>query len=376
MKAALPALLIILLVGCQTPLPPTTSTALQRVTLSSDGRGFQLAGSNRPFRPWGMNYGNAGRLMEDFWDADWETLAGDIKELKDLGANVVRVHLQFGRFMEAPDRPNQKTLAQFERLLRLAETTGIYLDVTGLACYRPSDTPGWYDTLTETARWDAQALFWETVARAGARSPAVFCYDLINEPISPVGKRQPGEWRSGTLFGEYDFVQYIALEPAGRTRGEMATRWIDRMTAAIRKHDRQVLITVGLLPWSEQWRHLSGYVPAEVAPHLDFISVHIYPDRTRPAEALEALRQCAVGKAVVIEETFPLSCDVAQLETFLRDSRSVACGWMGHYDGAPPAELDALERAGKLTIPQSIYRDWLRLFLRIGPEFLSVPISP
>lgn len=76
---------------------------------------------------------------------------------------------------------------------------------------------------------------------------------------------------------------------------------------------------------------------------------------------------------IVLEETFPLSCGVGQLETFLRGSREIACGWIGHYDGAPPEELDALESAGKLTIAQALYRDWLRLFVRLKPEFAPAP---
>ena len=65
-----------------------------------------------------------------------------------------------------------------------------------------------------------------------------------------------------------------------------------------------------------------------------------------------------------------LSCSVAELETFLRASREIACGWIGHYDGATLAELDGLERAGKITLPEMVYRDWQRLFLRLKPEFL------
>ncbi len=84
---------------------------------------------------------------------------------------------------------------------------------------------------------------------------------------------------------------------------------------------------------------------------------------------MEALRQCAANKPVVIEETFPLRCDTAQLEAFLRVSREVACGWIGHYDGQTPEELDRLEQAGTLTLPQAVYRAWLRLFVRLGPEF-------
>lgn len=342
---------------------------MTRVVVAEGGRGFVLEGTKQVFHPWGMNYGNHGRLMEDFWGADWETLEGDFRELRELGANVVRVHLQFGKFMRSPTEPDRHALAQFARLLRLAEETGLRLDVTGLACYRPADVPAWYDALDEPGRWATQARFWEAVAEVGASSSAVFCYDLINEPISPGGRREPGQWRSGSLLGGYDFLQYIALDPAGRQREDIAVAWIRQMSGAIRRHDDHALITVGLLPWSRAWKHLSGFLPEKVAPELDFISVHIYPDTTKPGEAMEGLRKFAVGKPVVIEETFPLSCGVAELEAFLRDSREVACGWIGHYDGQTPVELDARERAGNLTLPQAVYRDWMRLFVRLTPEF-------
>jgi hypothetical protein len=282
---------------------------------------------------------------------------------------VVRVHLQYGRFMDATDRPNAAAFKQLARVVRLAEETGLYLDVTGLACYRPADTPEWYDALEEPARWAAQARFWMEVARICHGSPAVFCYNLINEPVSPAGRREPGRWPSGSRFGGMDFLQYIALDPAGRKREEIAAAWIRHLRAAIRQHDRETLITVGLLPWSRQWKHLSGFLPAAVAPELDFISVHIYPDAKLPEEAMEGLRQFAVGKPVVIEETFPLSCGEKQLEEFLVASREVATGWIGHYDGHTIEELDALETAGRLTVPQAIYRTWLRMFVRLKPQF-------
>jgi hypothetical protein len=91
--------------------------------------------------------------------------------MAQLGANVVRVHLQFGAFMSAPDQPNRAALDQFSRLLRLAEETGLYLDVTGLGTYRPTAVPAWYSALDESARWEAQAQFWSNVAAIGASSP-------------------------------------------------------------------------------------------------------------------------------------------------------------------------------------------------------------
>jgi hypothetical protein len=192
---------------------------------------------------------------------------------------------------------------------------------------------------------------------------------LINEPFVPGAKRAAGEWGSGQLFGGYDFLHALTLDPAGRPRDEIAVAWIRRMTAAIREHDAEHLVTVGLLPWQREWGHFSGITPESIAPELNFISVHLYPDSQKPGEALEALREFAVGKPVVIEETFPLHCTVKELEEFLRASRPLASGWLGHYDGDTLAALEAHERAGTLTIKQAISREWLRLFVRLKPEF-------
>ncbi|MFO1077233.1 MAG: cellulase family glycosylhydrolase [Planctomycetota bacterium] len=359
-----------LIAGCRSP-SPTPSPLLERIVVAADSCGFVTARSRRPFRPWGMNYGNHGRLLEDYWIDEWPAVEGDLRELRALGANVVRVHLQVGRFLRGPETPDSTALERLARFVHAAAAVGLRVDVTGLGCYRPEDTPAWYDALDEDARWRAQQCFWGAVAATCAGNPAVFCYDLMNEPISPAVRRAPGQWASGSRFGGYDFLQYVALDPAGRTREAVAVAWIRRLTAAIRAHDRETPITVGLLPWSRQWRHLSGFLPVAVARELDFLSVHIYPDRTRPDEALESLRQFAAGVPVLIEETFPLHCDVDQLEAFMRGARPLACGFLGHYDGDTPDELDARERAGALTLPQAVHRAWLRLFVRLGPEFGS-----
>jgi hypothetical protein len=348
---------------------------MERIVVSPEGRGFIFAKSKTPFCPWGMNYGNAGRLMEDFWDREWETFASDFRELKALGANVVRVHLQFAKFMDGTNAPNAAAFEQLGRMLKLAEETGLYLDITGLACYRTADVPKWYDALDDSARWAAQAAFWRAVAARSAKSPAVFCYDLINEPIAPGQARKPGDWYSGKPFGGYDFVQFIALNPTGRKREELAVEWIETMTRAIREKDSSHLITVGLLPWIQGWGHLSGFLPERIAPKLDFISVHIYPDSKKLEEARQSLEKCAVGKPVLIEETFALTCSPTELEKFLRESRDIACGWIGHYDGLTVEGLDARDRTRQITIPQVMMRDWLKLFVRLKPELCSTHVE-
>ncbi len=107
----------------------------------------------------------------------------------------------------------------------------------------------------------------------------------------------------------------------------------------------------------------SGFVPDKVVDDLDFVSVHIYPERGKVKEALETLKGFSVGKPVVIEETFPLSCSIEELEQFIDGSRGIASGWIGFYWGQPPEEL----RPSK-TISEAMTRGWLEFFQRRARE--------
>lgn len=160
---------------------------LKSIRLSSDGRRFVREDDASLFVPWGFNYDHdeTGWLLEDYWTAEWAKVEEDFAEMKDLGANVVRLHLQVGRFLRGPQEPNEAALNQLGRLLTLVERLGLHLDLTGLACYHKKDVPSWYDALPEQDRWGVQAHFGEAVAGRGAASDAVFCYDLMNEPILP-----------------------------------------------------------------------------------------------------------------------------------------------------------------------------------------------
>ncbi len=336
-----------------------SASGMERITIS--GTSFILERSGRPFAPWGFNYDrdSRSREIEDYWELEWSTVEQDFREMKDLGANVVRVHLQIGRFLPEPDRPDQANLARLERLLALAERTGLYLDLTGLGCYHKPAVPRWYDALDEAGRWRAQKRFWSEIAARCAKSPAVFCYDLMNEPVVPGGKDEPGDWLGkGPGFGGKYYVQKISLDLAGRTRGEVARRWLVTLRDAIREHDKRTPITVGLVDWSLDRPGLfSGITPGIVADELDFVSVHLYPQGGKVAEALATLKQFARGKPLVIEETFPLSCSIEEFRRFVKDARPTAAGLIGFYWGQTPAEL---ERSG--SIGDAITRAWLLYF--------------
>ena len=93
------------------------------VGVSKDKMGFVLDPSSKPYIPWGFNYDHDadGRLIEAYWDDEWPTVEAHFGQMKKVGANVVRVHLQLGKFMDAPDKANEKALARLGKLLALAE---------------------------------------------------------------------------------------------------------------------------------------------------------------------------------------------------------------------------------------------------------------
>ncbi|RMF39414.1 MAG: hypothetical protein D6753_13845 [Planctomycetota bacterium] len=335
---------------------------MEWVQLAPQGAKFELADSGRRFVPWGFNYDHEGdgRLLEDYWVDQWDRVDSAFREMKQLGANTVRIHLQFGKFMVSEDVPNATSLHQLRRLVQLAEEVGIYLDITGLGCYHKADVPAWYDQLDEPARWAAQAAFWRSVAATCADSPAVFCYDLMNEPVVPGGDGQRSDWLGPAFAGKH-FVQFIALDRQGRERSAIARQWISTLVEAIRQHDSKHLITVGLVPWSLDRPGLtSGFSPPAIADLLDFLAVHVYPEAGKVDDAIDIVRAfAATGKPVVVEETFTLKCGANDLETFIDGTRNLATGWIGFYWGQTPEEIRPAQ-----SIPASLTLSWLELFQR------------
>lgn len=336
----------------------------QPIRVAPDQRGFVVGDTGRSWTPWGFNYDHDrdGRLLEDYWVDQWASVEEDFAEMKSLGANVVRIHLQFGRFMDGPNQPNQAALKRLVMLVDLAERLGLYLDVTGLGCYHKQDVPAWYDRMNEAERWAAQVKFWEAVSTACRKSPAIFCYDLMNEPVVPGGDKARDDWL-GPGFGDKHFVQFITLDAKGRPRPQIAKQWIEQLVAAIRKHDDHHLITVGMVPWSLDRPGLtSGFVPEIVAGELDFIAVHLYPETGKLDEAIKTLGGFAIGKPVIIEETFPLKCPGDQFEAFIARSSDHVAGHIGFYWGKSPQEY----QSGK-TIGDAMMLGWLKLFAAMKP---------
>jgi hypothetical protein len=247
-----------------------------------------------------------------------------------------------------------------------AESQGLYVDVTGLGSYRKRDVPSWYNDLDEPARWSAQANFWEAIAKTLAERPGVFCYDLVNEPVVPA--EQVDAWLHPFALANFHYVQHIVLDPAGRDPDEIARQWTRQMTAAIRKHDKQRPITIGMLPIKLKDAEKSrGFVPRALKDDLDFIALHLYPESKKLDEAMATVKLFDVaGKPLVIEEIFPLTATPKELGAFIEQSRPTADGWVGFYWGRTVDEME--DDPGPFD---KAMLGWLELFRKLNPATAS-----
>jgi hypothetical protein len=323
---------------------------MERVKVA--GSEFVLAESGERFLAWGFNYDHDAkmRLIEEYWYDEWPTVERHFGEMAALGANVVRMHPQFTHFMESPTRANGRALDQWRRLLELAERTGLYIDATGLGCYRRAEAPAWFNALAESDRWDAQAAFWGALAECSAGSKALFFYDLLNEPHIPGEPAAPGHWLCGDLAG-FAYGHMLTLDRAGREPHEVAREWVGRMRAAIRAKDPEGLITVGLDHHPAVT--LAGFAPEHMADLLDFFCLHCYPDTKQGPEhpfslkrELEEVQRFSQVHPVIIEEIYPLGCSVEALRGFLKDAAPSIRGGIGFYWG------NAEDHAGMPFLPK------------------------
>ncbi len=149
----------------------------------------------------------------------------------------------------------------------------------------------------------------------------------------------------------------------GRQPGHLLLRPDERAGGPCR-HDARHLITVGSLRPSSELGYFFGFKPGAVAAELDFLSVHIYPEKSKIAEAVASVEEfAAAGKPVVIEETSQLYSGVEGFEDFFSQSKALASGWLGFYFGESPEEMNP-----PADMLEAIRLEWLKLFQELGGQ--------
>ncbi len=323
-------------------------------------RGDRLYAGARPWRAWGLNWGMGDHepvvaYFDDPTSANLAVLRTELRTARRMGANSMRIYLQLSQVMATPTRPRERTLDALRRLLGLAQTDRIYLDITGDLVWRPDLVPRWYDEMPWRARWDVQARFWTAVAHAASSSPAVLCYELSSEPIVA---STPGYYYGA--IGRWWFVQSIATA-AGREADELARSWTRLMAGAVRTQDDRP-VSIGLLP------QITGpFSPANVADLLDMVIVHEYPTTGHLPDALSVIRCFAQArKPVLLGETFMLNDDAATEQAFLTLAAPYITGAFEFFDGRDPQAVQAH------TMADAIYRLSVQQFGTLRRLLLSV----
>lgn len=421
--------------GCVTPAP--AATGLDRIVRS--GGTFATTGG-RPFSPWGFNY---AQFDNAFWstctptaidagDPCFGRVVEDFRDMRRMGANLVRIILSVGQLYDPPP-PGQTTpvlrtavLGTIDRLVALADDTGLYLDITGLGIeFTPDANPAtpaydedWYGTLGETARWAIQSQFWTALAGRGASADlsggadnpnAIAWYNLMNEPVVPTAAIVSNGTSSRYCLGELGgscWVQWITDVPAADAAAAQAKikTWMRTIGNALKGADHDRLVTVGLMPWG-----ISSFTPADMldpdmtdpaqyapfaTPGLDFASVHIYPCGAVPFPGASA-RGCTAdadhdlvpddiefdldssiggggtldpaAPPVVIEELGNFTSSEAGLEAMVLGARARGVdGSVAHYWRTPDGRSTPAELDPRNDCTELMFTDLYHFFLR-GP---------
>ncbi|MDG2015275.1 MAG: cellulase family glycosylhydrolase [Pirellulaceae bacterium] len=319
--------------------------AVQPIEIRPDGAKLVDTKNRDTFVPFGFNYFFIDDVdgVETFHDR--EQLTREFAYARTiLKANTLRIHIDYFRLMDTPTTPNMQYFNYLKMLISVAEETGMYLDFTGLACYKIDRIPEWYHALDEEAHWEMQAAFWATVARMGAGSNAILFYDLVNEPVVATGAYNPDyPWIVDSSYGGHYFVQRIALDLNGRTRKEIAKVWIDRMVTTIRQHDPRTPISIGVIPFALKNENAQPlfYDPL-VAENLDLVCIHAYPTTDAAENEVKAQRisKYEIGKPILIEEIYNHNSGQPLMVDFIEDSLVAGVdGWISFYHGETIEEL-------------------------------------
>jgi len=398
---------------------------------------FRERGTGRPVVMVGVNYfdhetGWAPKLWQKFDEA---RVRRQLQMLHEQGFNSIRVFLTYQSFHAEPGRVHPEGEAKFRKLLRMCREFGIYVMPTGPDHWE--GTPPWRkgDRFADETLLTADEAWWKDFAGRFKDEPALWAYDLYNEPMigwdSPGMKAKWNDW----LKREYGSVEEIAeawkrpADQVGRAgeipvpppqaarndgrlydyqrfREFIADEWTRRMADAIRSVDRNHLVTVGYIQWAApvligEVKHYAGFNPRSNARYVDFTTIHFYPlDQPRPCDSpegvavnrlyLEAvLYQCSVGKPLLLGEfnwyggnseahtgwslpPKPPEHQVEWCQALLDVGRGRLCGYLNWAFADTPGSKDITRWSGLWTEDLKL-KPWGKVFGEFARETVRHP---
>ena len=165
----------------------TKHQQMELIKVAPDGQGFAELDSGRPYIPFGTNYydpntGWAPKLWRKF---DAGRVREHFRIMSGLGINCARVFLTAGSFQPTTEKIEEQALLKLDKLVEIATDDGIRLILTGPDHWE--GVPDYWRPDRFAGKEALQALerFWTVVARRYCGEPAIFAWDLLNEPHIP-----------------------------------------------------------------------------------------------------------------------------------------------------------------------------------------------
>jgi endo-1,4-beta-mannosidase len=402
------------------------------IVVTSDGKGFAERDSGRSYIPFGTNYydphtGWAPKIWQQF---DAENVREHFRIMSKHGVNCARVFLTAGSFQPDSETISEKSLKKLDILLKIAAETGIRLILTGPDHWEGSPSYWRPDRFGGEKALRALEYFWEVFGQRYKGKPAIFAWDLLNEPHLPwFIEEWRGRWNTwlkttyvnrdklktawGDELTEKDLWGEVAVPEnkgdAGNPRLQnwqnfreyLADEWVRRQVKAIRRVDPTHLITVGYIQWSYPLvrpGHPGRY--AAFNPHrqkhwLDFLTIHFYPTRGAPFGSednwsknlsyLQAvLAYSHTGKPVVLGEfgwygdgapqNHPYLTEAQQADWISAEievSRALADGWLSWPFADSPSSTDISLFAGLVKSDLTV-KAWGRKFKELAANLTEL----
>ena len=395
---------------------------MELIVVAPDGRCFAERDSGRPYIVFGTNYydphtGWAPKIWRQF---DAEKVRVHFGLMSEIGVNCARVFLTAGSFQPNAETIDEQSLNKLDTLIKIARETDIRLLLTGPDHWEGYASYWRPDRFAGEVALRALERFWDVVGRRYRGEPAIFAWDLLNEPHLPwfIGEWRPlwnawlqktyGNWAAlkvawGDELTESDQWGKVAvpknrpdlgnprLRDWQRFREHLADQWVRRQVEAIRSADPTHLITVGYIQWSYPLirsgnpSRYSAFNPHRQTRWLDFMTIHFYPTLGGPFSSEEnwvnnlaylqaVLTYCHTGKPVVLGEYGWYGGGAPQKHPYLSEeqqarwlsaeieaSRSLADGWLSWPFADTPTSTDISLFAGLFKSDLTV-KAWGRKF--------------
>ena len=413
----------------------TNRQSMELIVVAPDGQDFVEADSGRSYIPFGTNYydphtGWAPKLWRQF---DAEKVRQHFSVMSRMGVNCARVFLTAGSFQPTAEKIEEQALAKLDKLVEIAREKGVRLILTGPDHWEGQPNYWKPDRFAGQAALQALDRFWTVVAQRYRGEPAIFAWDLLNEPHMPWfveqwrpqwnvwlrsnhGNRESLKAAWGDELTEADEWDNVAVpenqpDPGNprlldwqHFREQLADEWVRRQVEAIRRADPTHLVTVGYIQWSYPLVRLgnpnryAAFNPHRQARWLDFVTIHFYPTLGNPFQSKEnwqknisylqgILAYCHTGKPVVLGEFGWYGGGAPQHHPYLSEqqqarwiseeieaSRSLADGWLSWPFADSPESGDISLFAGLVKADLTL-KAWGRTFKTLAAKLPELKTS-